>query len=241
MLISQGSQEILEKLWIAIEEEKKNKVSIDDLGLDRQSLQLQELIDKELISISDDLVKFTHQGQKEAEIAIRRHRLAERLLNDVLETKHNVLEENACEFEHFIHEGTEESICTLLGHPKICPHGKPIPAGECCRKGKEAGEPVVSALSDLYPGQNGRIAYVLSSQSSEVQKLVSIGILPGTPIQLIQRYPSYVFKVGNTQYAVDKEIASQIYVRIESHSIDTLSSLPKKGWRHRHRKGWKFW
>lgn len=245
MTISPASQEILEKLWIAIEEEKKDKVSIDDLGLDKESSQLQELVNNELIIISDDIVKFTPHGQKEAETAIRRHRLAERLLNDVLETKHNVLEENACEFEHFIHEGTEESICTLLGHPKICPHGKPIPPGECCRKGKEAGEPVISALADLSPGQYGRIAYVLSSQSNEVQKLVSIGILPGTQIQLIQRYPSYVFKVGNTQYAVDREIASQIYVRIESHNQanSAVSDLHKKGWRHRyrHRKGWILW
>jgi len=243
MRISEGSQEILEKLWIAIEEEKKDKVSINDLGLDKQSPQLQELIDDKLISISDDFLKFTPQGYKEAETAIRRHRLAERLLNDVLETKHSVLEENACEFEHFIHEGTEESICTLLGHPKVCPHGKPIPPGECCLKRKEVGEPVVSALADLSPGQGGRIAYILSSQSNEVQKLVSIGILPGTSVQLIQRYPSYVFKVGNTQYAVDKEIASQIYVRIEIRNhTDVSSDLPKKGWRHRHRRrrGWIF-
>ncbi|MGB9597711.1 MAG: metal-dependent transcriptional regulator [Candidatus Poribacteria bacterium] len=238
MKISESSQEILEKLWIAIEEEKKEKVNINDLELDKQSPQLQELIDSGLVSASDDLIVFTIQGQKEAESAIRRHRLAERLLNDVLETKHNVLEENACEFEHFIHEGTEESICTLLGHPKMCPHGKPIPPGECCRKGKGVGEPVISALADLSPGQGGRIAYVLSSQSNEVQKLVSIGILPGTSIQLIQRYPSYVFKVGNTQYAVDREIASQIYVRIDAHNhTEEANNLQKGRWRHRHRKG----
>ena len=73
----------------------------------------------------------------------------------------------------------------------------------------------MAALADLSPGQVGRIAYIQSRQSEEIQKLMAIGILPGTPIGLIRRYPSYVFEVGNTQYAVDKNIANEIYVRLE--------------------------
>ncbi len=75
---------------------------------------------------------------------------------------------------------------------------------------------LVAALADLNPGQGGKIAYVQSRQSQEIQKLMSIGILPGTPIHLIRRFPSYVFEVGNTQYAVDKDIANEIYVRLEN-------------------------
>jgi len=208
------------------------------LGLDKQTPELNELVDLKLSSISGDLLKFTPQGRKEAEGAIRRHRLAERLLNDVLETKHNVLEENACKFEHLIYEGIDENICTLLGHPKVCPHGRPIPPGECCRRGKEIGEPIVATLADLNPGQRGRIAYILSHQSPEVQKLIAIGILPGTPIHLIQRYPSYVFEVGNTQYAVDKNIAIGIYVRLENHDRTDKEAFEQIQKRHRH--GWKF-
>jgi DtxR family Mn-dependent transcriptional regulator len=104
-------------------------------------------------------------------------------------------------------------------------------------------EPIVSALADLNPGQSGRIAYVLSSQSNEVQKLVAMGILPGTSISLIQRYPSYVFEVGNTQYAVDRNIANQIYVRIENHNrVNEALSLQETNRSHRNRrKGWMFW
>jgi DtxR family Mn-dependent transcriptional regulator len=243
MRINEASQEILEKLWTTLEEDNKDNIHIADLGLDKQTSELNGLIDAKLVSISSDILELTSQGRREAEIAIRRHRLAERLLNDVLETKQNVLEENACEFEHFIHEGIDENICTLLGHPKVCPHGKPIPPGECCRKGKDMREPIVSALADLNPGQSGRIAYVLSSQSNEVQKLVAMGILPGTSISLIQRYPSYVFEVGNTQYAVDRNIANQIYVRIENHNrVNEALSLQETNRSHRNRrKGWMFW
>ncbi len=239
MKLSESSQEILEKLWAITNEENKDIINVSDLGLNKQSSELHELIDLKLVTISGDFLELTSHGQAEAESAIRRHRLAERLLNDVLETKHNILEENACKFEHLIHEGIEENICILLGHPKVCPHGRPIPPGECCLKGKELGEPIVSALADLDPGQHGRIAYLLSNQSREVQKLVSIGILPGTPIQLIQRYPSYVFRVGNTQYAVDRNIANAIYVRLENSSKGAeKESIPVTG-RHRHR--WGFW
>ncbi len=243
MKISESSQEILEKLWTALEEDNKDNIRVTDLGLDNDTSELNELVDSKLISISGDTLELTSQGRREAEIAIRRHRLAERLLNDVFETKNNVLERNACEFEHFIHEGIDENICTLLGHPKVCPHGKPIPPGVCCGKGKDMREPVVSALADLNPGQGGRIAYVLSSQSNEVQKLVAMGILPGTSIDLIQRYPSYVFKVGNTQYAVDRNIANQIYVRIENHNR-TNEALPLQETDKSHRnrgRGWRLW
>ncbi len=239
MKLSESSQEILEKLWTLTNEGKKDVININDLELNEQSSELRELIDLKLVSTSGDLLELTSYGHAEAESAIRRHRLAERLLNDVLETKHNILEENACKFEHLIHEGIEENICILLGHPKVCPHGRPIPPGECCRKGKELGEPIVSALADLSPGQHGRIAYLLSNQSQEVQKLVAIGILPGTPIYLIQRYPSYVFRVGNTQYAVDRNIANAIYVRLEnSKRNNEIEAFPSPR-RHRHR--WGFW
>ena len=236
MKLSEATQEILEKLWTALEEENKDSISINDLGLDKQSPELRELVDLKLVSPSDNLLELTPKGRREAEGAIRRHRLAERLLNDILETKQDI-DENACRFEHLIYEGIEENICTLLGHPKVCPHGRPIPPGECCLKGKEKGEPVVSALADLNPGQKGKIVYVLSRQSQEIQKLVAIGILPGTSIHLVQKYPSYVFDVGNTQYAVDKNIANEIYVRVENQNQNYIEVPQQKAQKH-HRNRW---
>jgi DtxR family Mn-dependent transcriptional regulator len=241
MELSENSQEVLEKLWTALEEGQRDSVATSELGLGELKSGLDELVDRKLVLASGDLLEFTAQGRKEAEIAIRRHRLAERLLNDVLATKNQFLEENACRFEHLLHEGIDDSICTLLGHPKVCPHGKPIPPGECCRKGKEADGPIVAGLADLNPGQGGRIAYIQSRQSREIQKLMAIGILPGTPIHLIQRYPSYVFEVGNTQYAVDKNIANEIYVRLENHyKTDSESDQQTHQRRHR-RRGWRLW
>lgn len=238
MKLSETSQEILEKLWTALEEEKRDSISTEELELNDLSSGMGELIDRKLVIASGDMLEFTPEGRKEAESAIRRHRLAERLLNDVLATKNHLLEENACKFEHLLHEEIDDNICTLLGHPRFCPHGKPIPPGECCHKGREQGGQIVAALSDLNPGQVGTIAYVLSRQSEEIQKLMAIGILPGTSISLIRRYPTYVFEVGNTQYAVDRNIANEIYVRLENHNrVESIP--PQHGNQKRHRRrGW---
>ena len=65
---------------------------------------------------------------------IRAHRLAEKLIHDVLGGK---FEDEACEFEHIASPKLVDSICTMLGHPKECPHGLPIPEGDCCKRSKD--------------------------------------------------------------------------------------------------------
>jgi DtxR family Mn-dependent transcriptional regulator len=159
-------------------------------------------------------VRFTPKGRNESRKIIRRHRLAERLLHDVLEVGEDEMESAACKFEHIISEGVEESICTLLGHPKICPHGKPMPQGKCCRERKKITERIVSSLSELKKGQYGKIVYILTKNHKNLQKLLGMGVLPGMTVEIIQRYPSHVFQIGQTQIAVDTDIANDIYVRI---------------------------
>jgi ABC-type multidrug transport system ATPase subunit/Mn-dependent DtxR family transcriptional regulator len=81
----------------------------------------------------DRMILFTEKGRKRAEDIIRRHRLAERLFVHTFHVhdEHEVAEQ-ACRFEHILSPEATDSICTFLGHPRTCPHGSPIPAGECC-------------------------------------------------------------------------------------------------------------
>jgi len=72
----------------------------------------------------------------------------------------------------------------------------------------------VLALSELNAKDRGTIAYLHSEDTSQMQKLMSIGVLPGLPVVLLQRSPSYVFAMGHSQFAIDKELASAIYVRV---------------------------
>ena len=155
------------------------------------------------------------KGRAQAQGALRRHRLAERLMTDVLYVKGEQMNKVSCKFEHLLHRGLEDNVCTILGHPKLCPHGKPIPPGKCCQeKDKKKFLKFVSSLSELQARDKGEIAYLHTKDKSQMQKLMSMGVLPGASIVLIQRFPSYVFLIGHSQFAVDGELASAIYVRL---------------------------
>lgn len=79
------------------------------------------------------MIIFTEKGRKKAEDIIRRHRLAERLFTETFQVNdEKEVAEQACKFEHILSPEATDSICSFLGHPRTCPHGSPIPAGECC-------------------------------------------------------------------------------------------------------------
>ena len=81
--------------------------------------------------------EFTRAGEARARDVIRRHRLAERLFMDVLSIRDEAeIESSACKFEHILSPEVTDRMCTLLGHPHACPHGSPIPNGECCAENR---------------------------------------------------------------------------------------------------------
>jgi Mn-dependent DtxR family transcriptional regulator len=80
-------------------------------------------------------------GQQRAADVIRRHRLAERLFTQTLKVQNEEeIEQQACKFEHILSPEVTDKICSFLGHPESCPHGSPIPAGECCDKAGRLGD-----------------------------------------------------------------------------------------------------
>ena len=96
------------------------------------------------------MIIFTEKGRKKAEDIIRRHRLAERLFTETFQVNdEKEVAEQACKFEHILSPEATDSICSFLGHPRTCPHGSPIPAGECCLAAPKASRPeAVSKLSN---------------------------------------------------------------------------------------------
>lgn len=207
-------EEALELLWVLKEENKgglKNlRVSSDD---DNISDVIEELKSQNLITVSGDNVDFTEKGYQIARAIIRRHRLAERLFADVFEMKDETIHEDACKIEHILSEELTDSVCTFLGHPPTCPHGKPIPRGECCRKLTTQIKPLVRKLTELDISQKGRIVYIVPSEPSRLNRLQSIGITAGSTIQLLQKTPSVVLKIDETTVALDPEIAKEIFVK----------------------------
>jgi Fe2+ transport system protein FeoA len=63
-------------------------------------------------------------------------------------------------------------------------------------------------------GDKGRIAYLQTKDSVQMQKLMNIGVIPGMSIDLLQKFPSYIVSLGQAQFAIDKELASVVYVRL---------------------------
>jgi DtxR family Mn-dependent transcriptional regulator len=182
----------------------------EDADVDRL---VSEMTSTGLLKISDNDVAFSEDGMREAERLIRAHRLAERLLTDVLLVKRDQdLESQACAMEHVLNPGVVDSICTILNHPRTCPHGHEIPPGSCCKDRARTAAPAVQSLDQLHSGESGRILYVETTDHARLDKLTSFGMLPGTVVKVHQRQPSLVVILGETQLALDREIAQHIHV-----------------------------
>jgi len=212
MPINERIEEALEVLWVCLEDAHPQLNTASQLN-DKLEIPLDRLVQEGLIERAGETIHFTPAGKQEAERAIRRHRLSERLFHDIIETDQADMEEAACQVEHIVKKGIEEKICRLLGHPETCPHGKPIPPGECCRRARETKEKFVAPLNSLKPGETGTIAYIKAGDSKKLQKLMAMGVLPGNAIELNANFPSFVFSVDYSQYAVDADMASAIIVK----------------------------
>ena len=221
MQLSEKAEEILEALWVAAEEDGQGFAEIERIGIPAADAAIQELTAGAYIEIKNGRLYFRPEGRKEGENMIRRHRLAERLLMDVLNMRGEKGDSKACQFEHLLNEGVDAKVCIMLNHPATCPHGKPIPPGECCQVAKAQGKRGVVPLTELKSGEEGEIAYIQTEDSKKMQKLVAMGVLPGNPILVLQSFPSYIFRVGYSEFAVDATMAQEIFIRPEIEGIDS--------------------
>ncbi len=212
-MINERQEEILEAIWGAGE---NRNFSVDAIRkrcvIDFSLEDLKELENKGLIVSSDDKIVFSVEGKKIAEAIMRRHRLAEVLVSSILKLKSADMEEVACKVEHSLVPEVEEAICTLLGHPEICPDGKPIPKGKCCEKRLREISNTVVSLNKLKPSEKGKITYIRPGNHSNLHQLMSIGLQPGIIVSVHRIKPAFCIKFDNTELALDEVIAKNIFV-----------------------------
>jgi len=155
-------------------------------------------------------VKLTDQGRKLALSVFRRHRLAERLLTDVLHLDWIDSHEEACKLEHAISDSLAASMEKALRSPKTCPHGNPIPD----ENGSMA--PVKSeVLSELWNGQKATVIQIPDESMDLLRYLKTLGMYPGVRIEVEEKAPfngPMLIKVGATSYPLSLDVASGIYV-----------------------------
>ena len=208
------SDELLELIWKLREEGIQDKETIYKRSWNKDVKEAMRCAqESDLISTSEGKINLTTIGEAMEKMIVRRHRLAEKLLKEILQVDSNEMDSTACELEHILGPEVTESICAFLGHPRFCPHEKPIPLGECCGIFKEETDKFVIPLAKAIPGDRVKIIFLVPRHHRRLHQLTNLGIIPGAEIVLHQKKPAYVLRAGETDIAIDDEIARHIYVR----------------------------
>ena len=221
MKYDEESEELLELIWKLSEEGIRDEETICKKSWNRDVKKaMTRAMEANLISTSEGKINLTATAEAKAKMIVRRHRLAEKLLKDILQVGSGEMDSTACELEHILGPEVTESICAFLGHPRFCPHGKPIPLGECCGVLKEEAEEFVVPLAKIIPGDRAKIIFLVPRHHRRLHQLTNLGIIPGAEIVLHQKQPAYVLRAGETDIAIDDEIARHVYVKKLPKKVD---------------------
>ncbi|ADC47188.1 iron-dependent repressor [Methanobrevibacter ruminantium M1] len=197
----------LRDIWVR-EYERGEKLVVDEFNAD----DIELLAKKEYIKTDDGFVNLTENGEYLGRSLVRKHRIAEKVVADLFLADMDEMEELADQIEHVMSAEVEENICRILGNPENCPHNNPIPKGDTTPGiSKEYSVPLVSCHS----GESGEVSHIKTEDARKLRKIMNLGLIPGSRICLIQKFPNYVFQLGNTQLAVDKELANEIFIKLD--------------------------
>ena len=155
-------------------------------------------------------VELTAPGRRAAVAAIRRHRIVERFLSDMLGYAWNEADRLATSFEHELPQEVEDRLFVALDRPETCPHGFPIPA-------KETAElPLMPPLYALEPGDTAIVAVPGSTDPEIVAFLDTLGLRPGVSVEVKEKHPfdgPLVLRVDGKERTLGATVANQVYVQ----------------------------
>jgi DtxR family transcriptional regulator, Mn-dependent transcriptional regulator len=175
-------------------------------------------------SLTDDGLRY---GRK----MVRKHRLLERFLYDVLRIGKDKVHDYACEMEHTLADDVERNMCQALNQPDLCPDdGQMIPPcdfnfNNCheCEKyqtgsleDKDRREADLISVRSLSESQRGKVAFIRGGQQV-VKRMQELGLTPGTELKVIRSAPfngPVQIDVRGTQLAIGQQIADKIFVEV---------------------------
>ena len=171
---------------------------------------LRELRARGLLDAKSDCLALSDEGRRQAAAVLRRHRLSERLLTDVLGLPWDRVHEEAMRLEHSLTPEAEARLTSLLNDPETCPHGSPIPGSA----GTEA--PRTRTLDTIPAGTQVRIEQITEEEAALLRYLASLGLLPKAELTVEEVAPfggPLLVRVGGARYAIGRDVAAKILVR----------------------------
>jgi DtxR family Mn-dependent transcriptional regulator len=174
-----------------------------------------------LLTVEGDRhLALTGTGRTYAVAVMRKHRLAELLLVNVIGMPYEEAHEEACRWEHVMSEAVERKVYELLGHPTRSPYGNPIPGlVEFDGSGSgTAGSPVPEGERNLaFPGLSGtvvvrRICESVQTDADVLRQLHAAGVDPGATVKVAQDRDEVVVDRAGEQIRLPREVASRVFV-----------------------------
>ena len=174
------------------------------------SEMVHRLQDSGYLDIDGRRLNLTSKGRVMAESVVRKHRLAERLLTDVIGLPWHKAHLEACRWEHVISDEVEERLVELLGNPTTCPHGNPIP-------GSGAAEVEAMPPGEVDLGETIVLQRVTEEVELDTDSLVYLsggGFTPGATATIKAKAPdgTLTLLVGNDLLAVGPTLAACLFV-----------------------------
>lgn len=200
-------------LMLARAEEIQHARTIADLTRELGTClapHLQSLISQSLMLDSSGTLTLTDAGRARARALLRRHRLVERHLTDVLGLDWAQAHEHADQLEHHVSADAEQSLADQLGNPATCPHGNPIPHANLIDQSSQ------TSLADGAPSTRATIVRINSETPAALRHLATLGLLLNTEIEIENQAPfggPVMVRVGRAHYALGRNLAQRIWVR----------------------------
>ena len=177
-----------------------------------------------LVHVAGDRhLELTVEGRRHAVSVMRKHRLAERLLADVIGLDWSLVHVEACRWEHVMSDAVERRILALLDKPLVCPHGNPIPGlddlGLPFATGDDDPAPLVTmrdaarAETDVVV-QVARLSEQIQPDEDLLRELRRAGVLPGERVTLSVHGKSICVTHGDEKIDLGPRVSEHIFVRL---------------------------
>lgn len=172
-----------------------------------------------LLTVQDDRhLELTERGRAHAVAVMRKHRLAELLLVNVIGMPYEEAHEEACRWEHVMSDSVERKVYDLLNRPTRSPYGNPIPGLEALGSASQPTPDRLDAERNLaFPGLTGtvvvrRICESVQTDSDVLRQLHSAGVDPGATVTVAQERDGVTIDRSGDKIRLPREVASRVFV-----------------------------